>query len=89
MNKDRRKRLEALSGRLEDVRTELQDIIDEIDAIKEEEQEAYDNLPESLQESERGCTMQENIDSLDYAIDIDFDTVIDDIDGYIQEVIER
>ena len=33
MNKDRRKRLEALSGRLEDVRTELQDIIDEIEEI--------------------------------------------------------
>ena len=89
MNKDRRKHLEALSGRLEDVRTELQDIIDEIDEIKEEEQEAYDNLPESLQESERGCNMQENIDDLDSASDIDFDTVIDDISDYIQNCIDR
>lgn len=29
---------------------------------------AYENLPESLQSSERGDSMQENIDNLDEAI---------------------
>lgn len=36
--------------------------------IKDEEQDAYDNMPESLQESERGCRMSEAIDNIDEAI---------------------
>ena len=35
---------------------------------KDEEEEAFDNLPESLQESERGMTMQDNVDNLDTAV---------------------
>ena len=35
---------------------------------KDKEEEAFDNLPESLQESERGMTMQDNVDNLDTAI---------------------
>lgn len=51
----------------------------------EEEQEAYDNMPESLQESDRGCTMQEGLDNLQSAIDSLESEVMD----VIQEVIEQ
>ena len=54
MNEERRKRLRAAR--------------DEIEAVKEEEQEAYDNLPESLQTGERGDAMENNISMLDEAI---------------------
>ncbi len=34
----------------------------------DEEQEAFDNLPESLQETERGEKMSNAIEQMDYAI---------------------
>ena len=45
------------------------DLLDELEIIKDEENEAYDNMPESLQESERGQIAQEASDNLDSAYD--------------------
>lgn len=53
-----------------------------ISAVAEEEREAYDNLPEGLQESEMGDKMNEIADDLEY---VDLDEVVDTI----QEIIER
>lgn len=53
-----------------------------ISAVAEEEREAYDNLPEGLQESEMGEKMNEIADDLEY---VDLDEVVDTI----QEIIER
>ena len=50
----------------------------------EEEREAYDNLPESIQEGERGCAMEEAADNLDDAV-----STIEDIIGEVQEVIDN
>ena len=58
MNKQRRKWLENVSAMIERAKEELEQ-------IRDEEQEAYDNIPESLQDSDRGNTMYENIDNLD------------------------
>ena len=60
MNADRRKRLEKLSN-------QLSDIHDELEALKDEEQEAYDNMPESFQSGNKGEQSQAVIDSLDSA----------------------
>lgn len=38
-----------------------------LESVKDEEQEAFDNLPESFQASERGETMEDNIYNLDEA----------------------
>lgn len=60
MNKVRRKRLaEAI-----DLINQAKGILEE---VKDEEQEAYDNLPESFQYGERGEQMQEYIDSMNEA----------------------
>ena len=61
MNRERRKRLEAAKEKLEEAYFELE-------AIKDEEQEAYDNTPESLQQTERGEAMQNAIDTIDDAM---------------------
>ncbi|MDD5950598.1 MAG: hypothetical protein PUC53_01825 [Bacteroidales bacterium] len=53
-----------------------------ISAVAEEEREAYENLPEGLQESEMGEKMNEIADDLEY---VDLDEVVDTI----QEIIER
>lgn len=62
MNMQRRKRIEKVGRQLEE-------LLEEINAIQEEEQEAYDNTPESLQESERGIKMWNAIENLDYVAD--------------------
>jgi len=57
MNNDRRKQIEELITKAEALR-------EAIDIVENEEIDAFDNLPESLQESERGQSMQEASDSL-------------------------
>lgn len=60
MNKARRSSIQKIIERLEEIR-------DDIESVKNEEEEAYENLPESLQESGRGEAMSEAIDALDSA----------------------
>ena len=62
MNKDRRKQLSEIQSKLSELR-------DMIDTVLSDEQEAYDNLPESLQESERGEAMQAAIDAMESALE--------------------
>lgn len=61
MNKQRRKALEGIINELENQKAA-------IEAILDEEQEAYDNIPESLQDTDRANQMYENIDALEDAI---------------------
>ena len=58
----RRKEIEKITADLEAIK-EL------IEALQEEEQDAFDNLPESIQYGERGDKMQSAIDNLEYAAD--------------------
>lgn len=60
MNNARRKQITQLLEQLENLKADL-------DSILEQEQEAFDNLPESLQEGERGQASQTAIESLETA----------------------
>jgi hypothetical protein len=40
-----------------------------LDQVRDEEQEAFDNMPENLQESDKGQAMQQSLDDLDAAIE--------------------
>ena len=60
MNNARRKKLSKLYDNLEGLREELEQ-------IKDEEQEAYDNMPEGVQGSERGEIAYEAVDNLENA----------------------
>lgn len=77
MNKDRRKRLQEVRDALEGQLATLEEILDE-------EQESYDNYPESLQESERGQALYQNVESLESAYN-DLESLMEGI----QEVLER
>jgi hypothetical protein len=46
----------------------LQALKSDVESIQSEEQDAYDNLPESIQDGERGDRMQEAIGNLDDAL---------------------
>lgn len=61
MNNDRRRQLE-------DVKDSLDEAIALLNDIKDEEQDAYDNLPESLQASANASKMTDAIDTIDDAI---------------------
>ena len=71
MNKDRRKRIQKIFSKIEDLKME-------IDCISDEEQEAYDNLPESFQDSEKGEAISDNIDTLS-DVSTDLETVLDNL----------
>lgn len=61
MNKSRRSRIDEIIQKIEDLTYD-------IDVLRDEEEESYDNLPESIQYSDRGETMSEAIDNLESAI---------------------
>ena len=58
MNKQRRKTLSEITSKLEECISQLQDVIDA-------EQESYDNLPESLQDGDKGQAMSTAIDNME------------------------
>lgn len=62
MNKERRAKLKKLEP-VFDMITEV------IEQVQVEEQDAFDNMPEGLQCSDRGCQMEENIDLLEEILD--------------------
>ena len=76
MNKNRRKRIQNICDQIEALR-------EEFDAIIEEEQEAYDNMPEQLQDSEKGNAMYEGISSLE-DISSSMESVQDEIMDYLE-----
>lgn len=91
MNKERRKALSDAVGLLSDASAKVESAKEIIEMCRDDEQDAYDNLPESMQDGERGSAMQDNIDDLDgvyYEIDSASETLSEQI-GAIQEVIDR
>lgn len=77
MNKERRKWLQSVINELEVQKCE-------IESIQDEEQEAYDNLPENLNDTERANNMYENIDGFG-----DVSSELEDIISNLQEILER
>jgi len=74
MNQRDRKRLGKLVEILSDVHTELEE-------MAENEQEKYDNLPEGIQESERGEEMLEVAELLQEKVD-ELSDIIDSLSEY-------
>lgn len=60
MNATRRKDINNIIDKLDELKSQIEDLM-------QEEQDALDNLPESLQYSERGERMQEAVDALENA----------------------
>lgn len=102
MNKERRKQIADLISRLreltipdlEALKTEMDEIHDGIDEVKEQEQEYFDNMPESLQGGDKGSVAEAAIQALEEAgealetaaqavqdvIDLDFQDIMDSLD---------
>ena len=76
MNKARRKRIQELKDK-------LLDILTEIEGIKDDEQEAYDSLPESFQDGDKGSKMSEAVDNLDSAY-----SSLEEVGEYLEEAMQ-
>lgn len=76
MNKERRKRIE-------DVISKLESLKDEVYEILEEETEYRDNIPENLQQSERYEKADNSCTQLDFAFDY-----IGEVAEYLNDSIE-
>ncbi len=75
MNKDRRKRILNIIKK-------IRDNLSDLDIIQDEEQNAFDNLPEGLQYSSRGEDMENAIDAIATAIS-DIGGALDDLEGEV------
>lgn len=75
MNKQRRKEIAKAIDLIKQAREILE-------TVKDEEQEAFDNLPESIQYSERGETMEEYISTIeDFLEYLDTDSLQEIVDA--------
>lgn len=74
MNKFRRGQLETLSAKLARIestsdKAALDECINILEDIKWDEEDYFDNMPENLQGSLRGCESEDAIDNMDQALD--------------------
>lgn len=76
MNKERREELW-------DVYTSLDDAMSKVIDVRSDEQDSFDNLPDGLQTSKTGESIQEAIDWLD-GIESDIQNVRDKVEKFIK-----
>ena len=88
MNNERRKRIKLAIEKLQDLQVQVEAVKDEVEDLQGEETDAFDNLPESLQSSDKGLSMEACIDNLSSAADeldsFDFDAVVTALESAVE-----
>lgn len=69
MNKQRREKIRQLKTQIDLIKIDLKKASSELSSILNEEQDAFDNMPEGLQSSYRGMCSEDAIDSMEEASD--------------------
>lgn len=99
MNKERRKRLENLIEEIETAQSVLLDAVDnfksnidaatnEMTSIRDDEEEAFSNMPESLQQGDKGQASEAATDKMNEAEGL-MDDITDDIVETINEKVSE
>ena len=83
MNKARRKALAEMTTQLEDIISQLEDFA--IGDLKDEEQDYFDNMPESLQGGEKGDAAQTALDAMEAVAD-HVDTALDALRSAVESL---
>jgi septal ring factor EnvC (AmiA/AmiB activator) len=78
MNNKTRKDLREIAGKMDELAGMLEDIKSQLEDIQEQEQEKYNNLPEQLQDTKKGCALYESAESLCELVDR-LDTLLSDL----------
>lgn len=76
MNNTRRRRINELKTQIDFINNQLKDASKRLSSILNEEQDAFDNMPEGLQNSCRGMCSEDAIDSMEEVSD-NLDDAID------------
>lgn len=82
MNNERREAIRNLIARAEELKSMADTLKDDIQSVLDEEQDYYDNMPESFQGGEKGDRAQEAINNLETAVDC-FDS-FDELTGSLE-----
>lgn len=89
MNKETRKRLSKLRDEVDSLKSQLLDLSEQVQEIRDEEDDKYYNLPDGLQESKVGKAIMEGEESLDEIIynfeqvESEFDTLLESFEELI------
>lgn len=71
MNRERRSRIRGLIKAFKDLSSTIQNnLSSQVQDLHDLEEEAFDNMPESMQDSDRGTAMQDAMDELQSAVDL-------------------
>lgn len=91
MNKIRKNIISEKIKELKSIQSQVETIIEELEEVRNDEESAYDSLPYGIQESERGETMQENIEELDEQLSAieELTSNIEEITGGLQDIIDK
>lgn len=85
MNNARRKEIDKIIARIEELKGLVANIAEDMNRIAEEEREAYENLPAGMQCSMRGDAMEASADNLESATwdmeNLGFDEVIETLEN--------
>lgn len=68
MNKERRKEIAGIIADIEALHGTIDDLRERVESVRDEEQEFFDNMPESLQQGERGQVAEAAVSALDDAL---------------------
>lgn len=69
MNNDRRKAIADIVSSVEKLSGDVQSLRDQLESQTNDEQEYFDNMPESLQGGEKGQNAEQAVDALTEALD--------------------
>jgi prefoldin subunit 5 len=67
VNKQRRKMIEDLQAKIEELKSQLESI--DVSEVRDEEQDYFDNMAEAFQGGEKGQAAEAAIDALDQAVE--------------------
>ena len=62
MNKERRRSINNIKANIARLQKEITDVSSELSIVLDQEQDAFDNMPEGLQSSMRGMDSEDAID---------------------------
>ena len=86
MNRERRSRIRGLIKAFKDLSSTIQnDLSSQVQDLHDLEEEAFDNMPESMQDSDRGTAMQDTMDELQSAVDLCYEAS-DTIDSIVDSL---
>jgi len=85
MNKDRRKQIKTEETDASEIVSKVEDLVSNLEEIRDEEQEYLDNMPENMQDGEKGDIARAAVESLESVIDALQELVDADIVSALQE----